>query len=59
MFRVKDDNNYYRFSWSKAGKYARLIKMVNGTATKLVEVTNYPYVTGQTYNVRIVADVPC
>jgi len=56
MFRVKDDNNYYRFSWSKTGSYARLIKMTNGTATLLNGATAFPYVTGQTYNIRIVAE---
>ena len=55
MFRVQDYNNsYYRFSWSGTGRYARLVKMVDGTATLLQGVRS-ARTAGRTYAVRVVA----
>ncbi|GAF69792.1 unnamed protein product, partial [marine sediment metagenome] len=54
MFRYQDDNNYYRFSWDKQRSYRRLIKKVNGIVTLLTE-DNVPYVTGQDYQLEVVA----
>ena len=37
MFRVKDDDNYYRISWDKQFSYRRLVKKVNGEFIQLAE----------------------
>ena len=54
MFRVKDDKNYYRFSWHREGGSRRLEKRVNGTFTTLASQTA-AYTIGQNYSVTIVA----
>ncbi|MBN1126571.1 MAG: DUF1080 domain-containing protein, partial [Sedimentisphaerales bacterium] len=54
MFRVQDDNNYYRFSWNQQVGYSRLIRVINGTATLLASHTKGFYVN-QNYEIRIVA----
>jgi hypothetical protein len=64
MFRYVDPDNYYRFSMERDPNgdgnledgYRRLIKMVDGTPTVLMEqVTNPAYVPGQRYPVTIEA----
>lgn len=55
MFRYVDMNNYYRFSWSKQGKYRRLEKIQNGKLTILAK-DSARYVTGQNYQIVIVAE---
>jgi len=54
MFRYQDENNYYRFSWDKERSYRRLVKCVNGQFTLLAQ-DSVPYVIGQNYQVKIVA----
>jgi hypothetical protein len=55
MFRYKDPQNYYRFSWGKQYVYRRLLKCENGIFTLLAE-DNTPYVQGQTYQISITAN---
>jgi len=52
MFRYKDENNYYRFSWDQERSYRRLVKCVNGQFTLLAE-DSVPYVIGQNYRLKI------
>lgn len=54
MFRVQDNNNYYRFSWGKQRNYRRLVKRENGVFSLLASDA-VPYVTGTTYQVEILA----
>jgi len=54
LFRYKDNNNYYRFSWNNQEQFRRLEKRVNGTFTTLASDTA-AYVIGQAYQVKIVA----
>ena len=54
MFRYQNGNNYYRFSWGKQRSYRRLVKKAGGVFTLLAQ-DSVPYVAGQTYQVRIVA----
>jgi hypothetical protein len=54
MFRYQDGNNYYRFSWDQQRGYRRLVKCVNGQFTLLAQ-DSVPYVTGQNYQVKILA----
>jgi len=54
MFRYQDENNYYRFSWDQQRSSRRLVKCVAGQFTLLVE-DSVPYVTGQNYQLEIVA----
>jgi len=54
MFRYKDNNNYYRFSWDKQNGYRRLVKKQNGVFT-LLAVDAVPYIVGQTYQLKIIA----
>ena len=54
LFRYKDQNNYYRFSWDKQRSYRRLVKCVDGEFTLLAE-DNLPYIQRQTYQVDITA----
>ena len=56
MFRVSDDDNYYRFWWTAQGQRQRLDKTVNGVTTVLAEHNGVVYQTGQTYAVEIVAE---
>ena len=37
LFRMVDENNYYRFSWSRQGRYSRLIKVADGQARLLAD----------------------
>ncbi|WP_367155355.1 putative Ig domain-containing protein [Methylomonas sp. HYX-M1] len=55
MFRYKDANNYYRFSWDKERAYRRLIKKVGGVVTVL-QADAVPYVQGRTYQMKAVAN---
>ncbi|UCG46066.1 MAG: hypothetical protein JSU94_11245, partial [Phycisphaerales bacterium] len=57
MFRYQDNDNYYRFSWDKQRSYRRLVKKEGGVFTVLAQ-DNVPYVTGQAYQLEIVADGP-
>ena len=54
MFRYKDSGNYYRFSWGRQRSYRRLIKKEGGVFTLLAQ-DSVPYVAGQTYQLRIIA----
>jgi hypothetical protein len=54
MFRVRDANNYYRFSWDKQLNQRRLVKKSGGVYT-LLAADNVPYVMGQNYQLEIVA----
>ncbi|MCW5979065.1 MAG: right-handed parallel beta-helix repeat-containing protein [Bryobacteraceae bacterium] len=51
MFGYKDANNYYRFSMDKTRTYRRLVKVVNGTWTKLAEDA-FAYAKDQWYTVE-------
>jgi Malectin domain/Bacterial TSP3 repeat len=55
MFRYQDGDNYYRFSWDQERSSRRLVKRDNGVFTLLAE-DSVPYVKGQVYQVKIVAD---
>jgi len=55
MFRYQDENNYYRFSWDRQRSSRRLVKCVAGQFTLLAE-DSVPYVIGQNYELKIVAD---
>ncbi len=57
MFHYIDNDNYYRFSWDRQRSYRRLVKKENGVFTVLAQ-DNVPYVTGQSYEVRIVTYWP-
>jgi len=54
MFRVQDDNNYYRFAWDNQRKIRRLTRHKNGTVTVLAE-DSIPYVIGRAYDLSIEA----
>jgi hypothetical protein len=54
MFRFQDPDNYYRFSWDQGTPRRRLIKRANGIQTIIAEDA-VPYVTGQTYQIEIIA----
>lgn len=54
MFRLQDNDNYYRFSWDKQLNQRRLVKKVGGMFS-LLAADNVPYVMGQSYQVEIVA----
>jgi hypothetical protein len=54
MFRVADNDNYYRFSWDQQRGYRRLVKSVGGVVTRLAEDA-VRYVQGQTYQLEILA----
>ena len=55
MFRYKDKNNYYRFSWDKNRKLRQLVKKSNGSFTVLSTNSGVPYVKSRDYQVDIVA----
>lgn len=55
MFRYQDNGNYYRFSWSRRGKFRRLEKMENSTVTVLAE-DNVLYVRRKTYQLQVSAN---
>ncbi|MBN1125313.1 MAG: DUF1080 domain-containing protein, partial [Sedimentisphaerales bacterium] len=54
MFRVQDNDNYYRFSWNSQAEYARLVKVVNGVAT-LLDEESQGYIRDQVYTIKIIA----
>lgn len=54
IFRFQDPGNYYRFSWNQGTPGRRLIKRDKGIQTIIAEDA-VPYVTGQTYQIEIVA----
>ena len=57
MFRVQDDQNFYRFSWDRERNYRRLVKSVNGVFTLLAE-DSVAYVQRRDYQLGISADGP-
>jgi hypothetical protein len=54
MFRVRDNNNYYRFSMDRAGSFRRLVKRVNGVFTTIWQDTTQ-YVQNQPYQLEVTA----
>ncbi len=54
IFRFKDNDNYYRFSWDKQRSYRRLVKNTGGVFTVLAQDA-VPYVTKQNYQVTVKA----
>jgi len=54
MFRYQDGDNFYRFVWNQGTPGRRLMKKENGVYTLLAEDI-VPYVTGQTYQIEIIA----
>jgi len=54
MFRYKDSDNYYRFSWDRQQGYRRLVKKQAGVVSLLCE-DSVPYVVGRTYQLGITA----
>ncbi len=54
MFRVQDNQNYYRFAWDKQRNIRRITKHQNGVVTILAEDT-VPYVINQLYKLRVQA----
>ncbi|MBN1125961.1 MAG: DUF1080 domain-containing protein, partial [Sedimentisphaerales bacterium] len=54
MFRVQDENNYYRFSWNNQAGYSRLIKVINGTASQLASRPE-GFVLNRDYQVKVVS----
>lgn len=57
MFRYRDSDNYYRFSWDQQRKVRRLVKCRNGRFSVLAEDA-VVYDIGKTYRVAIVARGP-
>jgi hypothetical protein len=54
MFRIRDADNYYRFTWDMQRNQRRLVKKSNGVFT-LLAADSVPYVLYQNYNVEVVA----
>jgi hypothetical protein len=54
MFRVRDANNYYRFTWDMQRNQRRLVKRQGGVFT-LLAADNVPYVPNRAYQVEVVA----
>ena len=52
MFRIRDGNNYYRFSWDSQRAYRRVVRNEGGTFTLLAEDA-VPYVPGQAYDLEV------
>lgn len=52
MFRLADNNHYYRFSWDRQRGYRRLVKNVGGKFTLLAQ-DSAQYTQGQTYQLEI------
>lgn len=52
MFRVRDDNNYYRFSMDRERSFRRLVKKVNGVYTTLWQDA-IQYVPNQSYQLQV------
>jgi len=57
MFRVRDANNYYRFTWDMQRKQRRLVKNTNGVFT-LLAADSVPYVQYKPYQLEIVTQGP-
>jgi hypothetical protein len=53
MFRVRDANNYYRFTWDMQRKQRRLVKKEGGVFT-LLAADSVPYVQNRPYQVEVV-----
>jgi hypothetical protein len=55
MFRYQDNQNFYRFAWSREGKFRRILeKYVSGTS-KVLAQDAVAYTTGQIYALQIIA----
>ncbi len=54
MFRVRDDNNYYRFSMDRASSFRRLVKRVNGVFTTIWQDSTQ-YMQNQPYRLEVTA----
>jgi len=54
LFRVQDNNNYYRFSWDNSRQYRRLVKNLDNNFTILAE-DKIPYIMNQEYMLEIIA----
>jgi hypothetical protein len=52
MFRVQDNDNYYRFSWDSQRAYRRIVRNEGGVFTLLAEDA-VPYVPGQAYALEV------
>jgi YD repeat-containing protein len=52
MFRVQDNNNYYRFSMDSERNFRRLVKKVNGTFTQLWQDAA-AYTPNQSYQLEV------
>jgi len=52
MFRIQDNNNYYRFAWDKQRKIRHLTKHDNGITSVLAK-DNTPYIAGRTYRITV------
>ncbi|WP_129775621.1 outer membrane protein assembly factor BamB family protein [Peristeroidobacter soli] len=52
MFRVRDDNNYYRFSMDRERGFRRLVKKVNGVYSTIWQDT-WQYVQNQSYQLEV------
>jgi hypothetical protein len=52
IFRLKDNNNYYRFSMDRQRPHRRLVKKVNGTFTAIQQDT-VAYTQNTTYQLDI------
>ncbi len=57
MFRYQNSDNYYRFGWDGQRNYRCLVKKAGGVFSWLA-ADSVPYITGQTYQLRIVAQGP-
>ena len=55
MFRYKDKNNYYRFSWDNSRKLRQMVKKCNGKFSMLC-MGSVSYVPDRDYQVVIVAN---
>ena len=55
MFRYKDKNNYYRFSWDNSRKLRQMVKKCNGKFSMLC-LGSVSYVPNRDYQVDIVAN---
>ena len=54
MFRVIDNDHWYRFSWDRQLQQRRLVKKAGGAYT-LLAADNVPYEMGRSYQVEVVA----
>jgi hypothetical protein len=56
MFRYKDKNNYYRFSWDNSRRLRQVVKKCNGKFTLLCMGGFVSYEVDRNYQVDIVAN---